>query len=84
VSFSDSRASWAATHVTHLACRRFAGCCRSFRRCTTMVADGGEAILYAAHVTRIFSAHPEIYEIGCHCRDYVVKQWDRFSHVHVH
>ena len=26
--------------------------------------------------------HPEIDEIGYHCRDYFVKQWDRFSHVH--
>ena len=23
--------------------------------------------------------HPEIDEIGYHCRDYFVKQWDRFS-----
>ncbi|HWM02000.1 MAG TPA: hypothetical protein VNP92_06635, partial [Actinophytocola sp.] len=28
------------------------------------------------------SSHPEIYDIGYHCRDYFVKQWDRFSHVH--
>ena len=26
--------------------------------------------------------HPEIAEIGYHCRDYFVKQWDRFRHVH--
>ncbi len=26
--------------------------------------------------------HPEINEIGYHCRDYFVKQWDRFKHVH--
>jgi nickel-dependent lactate racemase len=26
--------------------------------------------------------HPEIADIGYHCRDYFVKQWDRFSHVH--
>ncbi len=30
----------------------------------------------------ISSSHPEIYEIGYHCRDYFLKQWDRFSHVH--
>ena len=47
-----------------------------------MVADGGEVVLYAPHVTQISSTHPEIYEIGYHCRDYFVKQWDRFSHVH--
>src|SRR5664279_2468062 len=26
--------------------------------------------------------HPEIDEIGYHCRDYFVKQWDRFQHLH--
>ena len=26
--------------------------------------------------------HPEIDEIGYHCRDYFVKQWDRFRHLH--
>ena len=47
-----------------------------------MVADGGEVILYAPHVTEISSTHKEIHEIGYHCRDYFVKQWDRFSSVH--
>jgi DNA-binding CsgD family transcriptional regulator len=26
--------------------------------------------------------HPEINELGYHCRDYFVKQWDRFKHLH--
>src|SRR4051794_35048863 len=26
--------------------------------------------------------HPEIEEIGYHCRDYFVKQWEEFSHHH--
>lgn len=26
--------------------------------------------------------HPEIARIGYHCRDYFVKQWDRFEHHH--
>ena len=26
--------------------------------------------------------HPQIVDIGYHCRDYFVKQWDRFSGVH--
>jgi hypothetical protein len=25
--------------------------------------------------------HPEIEQIGYHCRDYFVQQWDRFQHV---
>jgi nickel-dependent lactate racemase len=47
-----------------------------------VVADGGGVILYAPHVRKISSTHKEIYDIGYHCRDYFVKQWDRFSHVH--
>jgi len=39
-------------------------------------------ILYAPHIREISSTHKEIYDIGYHCRDYFVKQWDRFSHVH--
>ncbi len=46
-----------------------------------MVADGGEVILYAPHVTELSSTHPEIYDIGYHCRDYFVAQWDRFARV---
>ena len=26
--------------------------------------------------------HPEIEEIGYHCRDYFLGQWDRFRHLH--
>jgi nickel-dependent lactate racemase len=46
------------------------------------VADGGEVVIYAPHVTEISETHHEIYEIGYHCRDYFVKQWDRFSDIH--
>jgi hypothetical protein len=28
-------------------------------------------------VQEVAAAHPEIYQVGYHCRDYVVKQWDR-------
>jgi hypothetical protein len=38
-------------------------------------------ILYAPHITQISSTHPEIHEIGYHCRDYFLGQWDRFSHI---
>ena len=31
---------------------------------------------------RFAAMHPEINEIGYHCRDYFVKQWDRFKDVH--
>jgi nickel-dependent lactate racemase len=55
---------------------------KGFYKLEPVVANGGEVILYAPHITEISSTHKEIYDIGYHCRDYFVKQWDRFSHVH--
>ncbi|WP_433362200.1 lactate racemase domain-containing protein [Actinoplanes sp. CA-142083] len=55
---------------------------KGFYKVEPVVADGGQVILYAPHVTRISEMHPEIEEIGYHCRDYFVKQWDKFSHYH--
>lgn len=46
-----------------------------------VVADGGELIIYAPHIHEISVVHgPLIREIGYHCRDYFLKQWDRFKH----
>ncbi len=46
-----------------------------------VVADGGELIIYAPHITEISYTHGRILdEIGYHVRDYFLKQWDRFSH----
>ncbi|SNR57216.1 lactate racemase domain-containing protein [Blastococcus mobilis] len=55
---------------------------KGFYKLEPVVADGGEVIVYAPHITEISVVHPEIYEIGYHCRDYFVAQWDRFKHVH--
>jgi lactate racemase len=45
-----------------------------------VVADGGELIIYAPHITEICVAHGKtIKEVGYHCRDYFLKQWDRFK-----
>lgn len=45
------------------------------------VADGGEVIIYAPHITEVSYTHGRILdEIGYHCRDYFLKQWDRFKH----
>jgi nickel-dependent lactate racemase len=55
---------------------------KGFYKLEPAVADGGEVILYAPHITEISASHPEINEIGYHCRDYFVKQWDRFKDVH--
>lgn len=53
---------------------------KGFYKLEPVVADGGEVILYAPHVTQVSAMHPQITEIGYHCRDYFVKQWDRFKH----
>jgi nickel-dependent lactate racemase len=52
---------------------------KGFYKLEPVVADGGEVVLYAPHITEISSTHPEIHDIGYHCRDYFVQQWDRFS-----
>lgn len=45
-----------------------------------VVADGGELIIYAPHITEVCVAHGKtIREVGYHCRDYFLKQWDRFK-----
>ncbi len=55
---------------------------KGFYKLEPAVADGGEVVIYAPHVTEVSEIHREIYEIGYHCRDYFVKQWDRFKHIH--
>ena len=85
----------AATHVTYLdePVRRVISViptmyediwtgAKGFYKLEPAVADGGEVILYAPHITEISTSHPEITEIGYHCRDYFVTQWDRFKHIH--
>jgi lactate racemase len=43
------------------------------------VADGGEVVIYAPHVHEVSHVHGRmIEEIGYHCRDYFLAQWDRF------
>jgi nickel-dependent lactate racemase len=44
-----------------------------------VVADGGEVVIYAPHVTEVSYVHGRLIdEIGYHCRDYFVGQWERF------
>jgi nickel-dependent lactate racemase len=46
------------------------------------IEDGGEVIIYAPGVTQISYTHGTIIEkIGYHCRDYFLKQWERFKDV---
>jgi nickel-dependent lactate racemase len=45
-----------------------------------VVADGGELIIYAPHMKQISLTHGKlIEEIGYHCRDWFVKQWERYQ-----
>jgi nickel-dependent lactate racemase len=45
------------------------------------VADGGEVVIYAPHITEISYTHGRLIdEIGYHCRDYFLAQWDRYGH----
>ncbi len=47
-----------------------------------VIADGGELIIYAPHLSEISVTHGDyIREVGYHVRDYFVKQADRFKHV---
>ncbi len=44
-----------------------------------VVAEGGELIIYAPHIHEISVVHGAlIRQIGYHCRDYFLKQWDKF------
>ena len=46
-----------------------------------VLAAGGELIIYAPHITEVCVAHGKtLLEVGYHCRDYFLKQWDKFKH----
>jgi nickel-dependent lactate racemase len=45
-----------------------------------IVAEGGEVIIYAPHVTEVSHVHGAmIEEIGYHCCPYFLSQWERFG-----
>ena len=45
------------------------------------MADGGEIVIFAPNITEVSYTHGRIIdEIGYHCRDYFLAQWDRFGH----
>ena len=51
---------------------------KGFYKLEPIVADGGEVIIYAPHISAISVMHPQIAEIGYHNRDYFLGQWERF------
>jgi len=51
-------------------------------RLEPIVADGGELIIYAPHITEISHTHGKLIDrIGYHVRDYFLKQMDKFQGV---
>jgi nickel-dependent lactate racemase len=47
-----------------------------------VLADGGELIIYAPHLSEVCISHgAHIRKVGYHCRDYFLKQWDKFKDV---
>jgi nickel-dependent lactate racemase len=51
---------------------------KGFYKVEPVVADGGEVVLFAPHITEISAMHPGLNELGYHCRDYFLAHWDRF------
>lgn len=44
------------------------------------IEEGGEVILFAPHITEFSYTHgASLEKIGYHCRDYFLKQWNRFA-----
>ncbi|HZR39964.1 MAG TPA: lactate racemase domain-containing protein [Ktedonobacteraceae bacterium] len=47
-----------------------------------IVADGGEVIIYAPHITEVSYTHGKLIDqVGYHVLEYFLKQWDRFKDV---
>jgi lactate racemase len=46
------------------------------------IADGGEVIIYAPHITEVSYTHGKLIdEVGYHVKEYFLKQWERFHDV---
>jgi lactate racemase len=54
---------------------------KGFYKVEPVVADGGEVVLYAPHITEIAAMHPRLTEIGYHCRDFFLAHWERYRDV---
>jgi nickel-dependent lactate racemase len=53
---------------------------KGFYKVEPVVADGGEVVLYAPHITEIAAMHPALIEIGYHCRDFFLANWEQYRH----
>jgi nickel-dependent lactate racemase len=48
----------------------------------SVVADGGEVIIYAPHISEVSYTHGELIDqVGYHVRDYFLKQWEHFKDI---
>jgi hypothetical protein len=44
------------------------------------IADGGEVVIYSPRISEVSYTHGKLLdEVGYHCRDYFLKQWERFK-----
>jgi hypothetical protein len=47
-----------------------------------VLADNGELIIYAPHITEISVTHGRLLvSIGYHCRDFFLQQWPKYQHL---
>jgi nickel-dependent lactate racemase len=53
---------------------------KGFYKVEPIVADGGEVVVYAPHITEVAATHPGLLEVGYHCRDFFLANWDRYRH----
>ena len=53
---------------------------KGFYKVEPVVADGGEVVLYAPHITEIAAMHPALLDIGYHCRDFYLANWEQYRH----
>jgi nickel-dependent lactate racemase len=95
-AWADAAAIAAETHVTYLPApvrrvlslvpTRYADLwtgAKGFYKVEPVVADGGEVVIHAPHISQIARTHPGMDDVGYHCRDFFLAQWDRYrGHPH--
>ncbi|MDE3202875.1 MAG: DUF2088 domain-containing protein [Acidobacteriota bacterium] len=55
---------------------------KGFYKVEPVVADGGQVVIYAPHISQLSVTHPDIASIGYHCRDYFLYNWDSYKGHH--
>ncbi|MBV9951632.1 MAG: DUF2088 domain-containing protein [Acidimicrobiia bacterium] len=90
-AWADAAAIAAETHVTYLPApvsrvlslvpTRYADLwtgAKGFYKVEPVVADGGEVVVHAPHISEIAQTHPGMEDLGYHCRDFFLAHWDRY------